>query len=351
MRFTYSILKLTFILTLCSITAFAGNPDRQGEAGAPELLFNPWARSAGLHGLNTSSIVGVEAMRINIAGLSRINSTEVVLANTRLYEGADLKLNAFGIAQKMGENSAFGISLVAVDFGEIPVTTVSQPDGTGATYSPSFFHFGLGYSYTYDNKISVGVLFRGVSESTTNVSAFGFGLDAGVQYVSGEDDNFKLGISLRNMGSTMSFSGGGLSTVVDQAPGDNPINYATTLENRSSKFQIPSVLNMGVSYDFLFSEELKLRVLGNFTANSFARDDVGVGAELFVKNYIGLRAGYRQPLGSTIEGQANIYTGLSGGISLNLPFSGLEKGIGIDYAYRTTDPFEGTHNFSLRITL
>ena len=32
---------------------FAGNPDRQGEAGGYELLLNPWARSGGLHAMTT----------------------------------------------------------------------------------------------------------------------------------------------------------------------------------------------------------------------------------------------------------------------------------------------------------
>ena len=38
---------LPFILGLVIFlgTANAGNPDRQGEAGATELLLNPWARS------------------------------------------------------------------------------------------------------------------------------------------------------------------------------------------------------------------------------------------------------------------------------------------------------------------
>ena len=57
--------------------SIAGNPDRQGEAGAYELLMNPWARSAGLHTMNTSCIQGVESLRLNVAGLSRINQFEV----------------------------------------------------------------------------------------------------------------------------------------------------------------------------------------------------------------------------------------------------------------------------------
>ena len=64
-------------LWMAAIGVHAGNPDRQGEAGAHELLINPWARSAGLHTLNTSSIMGVEAMRLNIAGLSHYGQRRI----------------------------------------------------------------------------------------------------------------------------------------------------------------------------------------------------------------------------------------------------------------------------------
>jgi hypothetical protein len=104
------ILQLvTGIFCLSSGFMYAGNPDRQGEAGGYELLLNPWARSAGLHALNTSMVSGVEAMQINIAGLSRINKTEFIIAHTRLYEGTGIQLNSLGLAQKMGENGAWDI--------------------------------------------------------------------------------------------------------------------------------------------------------------------------------------------------------------------------------------------------
>lgn len=76
-------------------------------------------------------------------------------------------------------------SISSLSFGDIEVTTSDQPEGTGGTYSPNFFNIGLGYSYMYANKISVGLLVRGVSEALPDITAFGFSIDAGVQYVSG----------------------------------------------------------------------------------------------------------------------------------------------------------------------
>ncbi len=342
---------LSIILAISIGVAFAGNPDRQGEAGASELLLNPWARSAGLHGLVTSFVSGVESMRFNPAGLGRIEGTEFVLGNTRLYEGSGIGMNAIGFASKVGKNGALGLSITTMDFGDIPITTVDQPEGIGGNLNPSFFHIGAGYSYTYANKISVGALVRVISESLTDVSAFGAALDAGVQYVTGEKDNFKLGVSLRNVGTPMRFSGEGLSFQTNNPDGVAP--YLLTVGQRAQKFELPSVLNIGVSYDIYMNESSFVRAAGNFTSNAFSRDAIGVGAEVHFKDFLVLRGAYRYDVGS-IPGEAanNLYTGLATGISLNVPFKkGSSRNIGIDYAYRTTSPFRGTHNIGIRLNI
>ncbi|MEE9439903.1 MAG: PorV/PorQ family protein [Saprospiraceae bacterium] len=339
----------TFIFAFFTASMiFAGNPDRQGEAGAAELLLNPWARSAGLHSMSTASVTGVEAMRINVAGLGRISKGEFQVGNTRLYEGSTMGINSFGFATKSGENGAFGVSLVAMDFGEIPITTTDQPEGTQGKYSPSFINIGLGYAYTYENKISVGLLVRVVSESLPDVTASGFAIDAGVQYVSGDRDNFKLGIALRNIGSPMEFGGEGLSFGTE-APGSDP-SYPITAYARAEDFELPSLLNIGLSYDFYFGETNFLRGIANFTSNAFSRDDIGIGAEFSFRDLVVLRAAYKKSLGDDRGGlSSNLYTGFAGGISIDVPLKRADNRIvGIDYAYRTTNPFRGTHNFSLR---
>ena len=337
------------MLSIGQITA--GNPDRQGEAGAYELLLNPWARSAGLHTLNTSFIGGVEAMRLNVAGLSRINRTEVLVGNTRLFEGSGVLLNSIGIAQSVGESGTFGLSLMSVDFGDIQVTTNDVPGGTGATFSPNFFHIGLAYSHIFENKISVGILFRGISESTADLKAFGFGIDAGIQYVSGENDNFKFGISLRNVGSPMQYRGPGLSFIVDAD--QLPQNQGLSLSTEANKFELPSVLNIGISYDFLIGPRNRLTVAGNFTSNSFSRDQISGGVEYAFNEVFMMRGGYRYDIGQSFSASdRNVYTGIAAGVSAEIPLKKESSSrLGIDYAYRFTNPFNGTHNIGIRITI
>ncbi|MEN0005567.1 MAG: PorV/PorQ family protein [Bacteroidota bacterium] len=344
----YKIFALGLVLMM-GVTAWAGNPDRQGEAGAYELLMNPWARSAGLHTMTTSMITGVEALRLNPAGLSRINQTEILVSNAIYLQGTGINMNAAGFAQRVG-NGAIGVSLMSLDFGDIPVTTTDQPEGTGTTFSPAFFHIGLSYSYTFENKVSVGLTFRGISESIQDLNAFGIAIDAGVQYVTGPKDNFKFGISLRNVGSRMRFGGQGLAV---QRPSPNDNGSELTFNQRAEDFEIPSVLNLGLSYDFLFGPTHRLTVLGNFTANSFSQDQIGGGVEYSLKEIFMIRGGYKYEVGSEDPITAPIYEGLSAGASVEIPLSKENKNLrlGIDYAYRQTRVWNGTHNFSVRINI
>lgn len=336
---------------MLGITAWAGNPDRQGESGAGQLLLNPWAKSAGLHSMTTSMVTGVEALRINPAGLARITKTQLNLGNANYLAGADINLNAIGLAQRVGENGAFGFSLMAVDFGDILITTTNNPDPNpnDPTFNLNFFNMALSYAHVFENKVSVGITLRGVSEGTSNVSAFGFAIDAGVQYVTGEQDNFKFGIALRNVGSRMSYSGEGLA-VAGQASDGDPYNL--TFSQRAAGFEMPSLLNIGASYDFLIGDIHRLTVVGNFTANSFSRDEIGGGLEYSLNEMFMVRAGYRTDMDAD-DAQLPIYNGPSAGASISVPLSKEQKNtrLSIDYSYRTTQVWDGTHNFGLRLDI
>ena len=349
MKIKFYIIAATLVMVASAV--YAGNPDRQGQAGAWELLLNPWGRSAGLHSMSTSSVQGIEAMRINVAGLSRITKFEIGVSNNRLFSGTGMNFNSLGLGVKMGKSSALGLEFASLDFGQIPVTTVNQPAGTGGFFSPSFFQLGLGYSYTYANKISVGMTMRLVSESIQDVTASGFALDAGVQYVSGPKDNFKLGISLRNVGSPMAFGGEGLSVKRDNPDPAGGVNYELTYDVRAASFELPSMLNLGISYDYYLNEDMFIRGLGNFTSNAFSRDQLGAGVEFSFRKLVVLRAAYKHSLGGISDETRDVYTGLAGGASIEVPITkGGANNLGIDYAYRATNPFIGTHNFTLRFS-
>ena len=341
------------VLALASISAFAGNPDRQGEAGAYELLLNPFARSAGLASMTTSNVAGAEAMRINVAGIGRVNGLEVTVSNMQYLVGTDINMNAIGFAAPMKNGAAFGMTIAALSFGDIPLTTTNSPEGNGSSFAPTFFHIGLGYSKTFDEKISVGVGLRFISEQIFNASATGFAVDAGVQYVSGEEDEFKLGISLRNVGLGMRYSGDGISEqFAEPAEG----GYQLTAKNNIADFELPFQLNIGASYDVNIDEDNKVVLIGNFTSNAFSRDNLGGGIEYAFRDIFMVRGGYNAEVGveaNTFE--SPLVRGLAAGASAAVPLGGIDTGrkryLFIDYAYRPTRLYDGTHNLGLRLNL
>ena len=336
-------------------STWAGNPDRQGEAGAYELLLNPFARSAGLGSMTTADVGGAEALRVNVAGLGRARGFELTVSNMQYLTGTGIDMNALGFAAPLGNGQALGVTVAALGFGEIQQTTEDEPAGTATFFSPTFFHIGLGYAKTFDEQISVGAGLRFISEAIFNASATGFALDAGVQYVSGEDGEFKLGISLRNVGLGMRFSGDGIAERFLE-PADR--DYELTGRQRIADFELPFQLNIGASYDLVVDAKNELTFVGNYTSNAFTRDNLGAGVEYAFRERFMLRGGYNAEVGvSGGDARAPLQTGLSVGASAAIPLGsavnaqGRRRALVVDYAYRPTRVYDGNHNFSLRLHL
>lgn len=357
-------IKVAITIFLSSITlassVYAGNEDRAGEAGASQLLINPWVRSVGFGGANTASAIGLEAMNLNVAGLAFTKKTEVMFANKNWLVGSGTRINTFGLSQRLGESGVMGISIMSMNFGDIDITTVELPEGGIGTFSPSYLNFDLAYAKSFSNSISGGLAVRIVSESISNIDSRGVAFNAGVKYVTGENDRIKFGISLNNVGPSMQASGEGLSfTNVDVNTG-----LAATQQRKSSTYQLPSLLNIGASYDFYVaaqkdsaSNQIKadhrITLAGNFTANSFTKDQYRLGVEYGFRNLFMLRAAY--VLESTTWFDSNLrtsaYTGPAFGGSLVAPLGKSGSTFGVHYAYEMTERFSGTHSIGIRLDL
>lgn len=344
-------MRLAMIAATAAVgsAAMAGNPDRAGSAGATQLLVNPWARSNGWSLANSSTLRGVEGMYGNIAGLAHVRKTELVFTNTRWLEGSGVTINAVGFGQKLGESGVIGISATSFSFGDLPVTTVEQPEGGLGTFRPTQANIGLAYAKTFSNSIYGGLLVRVVSESIANVRTSGICFDAGIQYVTGPTENIHFGIALKNVGPAMRFSGDGLSVQGLVTTGSDQL----TLQQRSADFELPSMMNIGAAYDFNISELHRVTVAGNFASNSFTKDQFTLGAEYAFKKMIHLRGGFLWEENITDkELSETVFTGPSAGISVDLPFGDEKKSaLAIDYGYRATNPFSGVHSIGVRLSL
>lgn len=371
------ILVLGVALGLVFQSGYAGNPDRKGEAGALELNINGYARSAGFWDLNVAGVKGLEAERLNPAGVGYTTGTEIIAAYTSWLTGSGVNIVQGGFSTRFKSN-AFALTINSLNFGAIEKTTTNNPEGGLGVFKPTFLNIGVSYAKNFSlgenrvmgsNLITGGVTLRLVSEIMGNVTATGFAFDAGLQYTTGKKENLHFGVSLRNVGTTMKYSGDDLAFPGSVTAFDGT-TYSVTSNKRTNTFELPTQLNMGISYDLYmgrkielspkkFTQFYRLTFLGQYTANAFGNDNWGLGAEFSLKEIFMVRAAYRFENGIFKgETSSSAYNGFAAGMSVNIPFKKDNSGpaLAVDYGFRMTsntiaNNFAHTHTVGLRVNI
>ncbi len=347
----FVLLLLIGLLSSMTFDSYAGNKDRSGQAGANELLINPWARSSGWGNVNTASVKGLEGMFINPAGVAFTPKTEFIFAHTTYLKGSDINIFSAGLTQRLGEAGVLGLSVFNMSFGEIEITTVNNPEGGIGTFKPNYMTIGITYAKAFSNSIYAGISFKIVNESIADASAMGIAIDAGIQYVTGENDQIHFGIALKNIGPRMKYKGDGfVQNGYQNTTDDNSRSFYWPTQD----FELPTALDIGAAYDIYIAERMhRVTVAGNFRSNSFGKDQFIFGLEYALKEYLLLHGAYTYEDGITKKkDRTTVYTGPSVGATVQVPLN-KEKGstFSVDYSYRSTDPFDGVHTIGVRLNL
>ena len=125
-------------------TIFAGNPQRSGQAGASELLINPWAQSSGMAGANTASSRGLESVYLNVAGLTGVEGTELSFSHASWFADISINVSSASNDTKVGSR---GVLLKSVwnasssGSGIVRVYLIHQPTNFNATNREAFGGF------------------------------------------------------------------------------------------------------------------------------------------------------------------------------------------------------------------
>lgn len=343
---------ITAFLSLAVIPMlYAGNEDRVGSAGAAHLLVNPWARSSAIGDAGYAQINGLEATYTNIAGLAYTDKTQIKFNYSNWMGSAGVSFNSAGIAQRISEEGVIAISVQSMNFGDIPITTVENPEGNIGFFSPRTNIFNVGYARKFSSSISGGINFKVISENISNLKANGIAIDAGIRYVTGEQDQLKFGITLKNVGPVMRYSGDGLAQQVEYTS----TGFIASLEERSATFEMPSLLCIGGSYDFIFNENNKLNLALGFTANSFSNDQYRIGMDYGMTNdkmAFNLRAGYVYEKNLlNVENRSNALIGPSAGFSIDALVGKNKTALGLEYCARFAGVFGTIHTIGATISL
>ena len=355
------------VIVLVSPMAYAGNKQRAGSAGATLLLVNPWASSSGWGDANVGCVRGLEGLYQNIAGTAFTKKTELIFSNTQYLVGTGISLNNFGFSQKVGSVGVLSVGVMAMNFGEVEITTEDLPEGGLGTYSVSNTIIELAYAQEFSNSIYGGIGVKIINEGLADATASGFAIDAGIQYVTGigkdklgnrKRDNLRFGISMKNVGTTMKYTGDGMSFI-----GVSEWGTDMTVEHRSAQYELPSLIKIGAAYYINLDAKVdeandevvtnhQLAIAANFTSNSFTQDQFHFGLEYNFADILFLRGGFVYEDGIFDNAvRTSVYTGPTAGLTVNIPLNKEGSVLAIDYSYRDTNPFSGTHTFGARITL
>jgi hypothetical protein len=335
-KITTIMLTLLFAVNI----GFGGPRNKLGTSSAPELLIPVGSIGTSLSGANLSNITGVDAIYWNPAGLANLNNQKAELLFSHSVYFADMNMQYLAIGANLGSLMNLGFSIRSLNIGEIYETTELQPEGTGTIYKPTYIVGSLTLARQMTDKIRFGTNIKIISENIANVSATGVALDFGLQYKGG-NTGLAFGITIKNLGPAMSFGGAGLDRTITGLNGQVSVQRVVLQE-----FDLPTSLEMGVSYSTPIGKKNLLNLYTAFNNSSFSSDEYRFGLEYSWNNILSLRGGANiLPDKQTDES----LFGPTFGVGLKYPLGSMS--IGLDYAYRyvTEKAFQTNHFFSLNL--
>ena len=321
------------------------NNRRIGSASATELLIPVGARDMAMGGASIAVTQGVEAIHWNPAGLARLGSSAEAIFSSLSYL-ADINLNYGAIGASFGRLGVVAVSIRSLDFGDIPMTSNDDPEGDGGrTFSPAFITAGLSYAIAFSDRANAGATIKVVSEKMGRVQGSAVAVDLGVQYHSvGGISGLDMGVAMKNFGPEVAFRGTGLLRRATSSEGRRAEQYYS-LEPAS--FQLPSVVEIGVTYDMSLGEGMGLTTSGAFVNNNLALNTFRVGSEISMNVQKASLFG-RGGMEFATKGAMDEYIfGPTVGFGLNYQAVGIN--FMLDYAWRSVEYFDNNSVISLRL--
>lgn len=285
----------------------------------------------------------------NPGGLSRLNRSEFTVTTAEWL--VETQLNWVGLAFKLDDDNAFGISINQLDYGEEDITTPDQPEGTGAKWSASDLAIGISYARNLTDRFSIGGTAKYITQSVWNESASAFALDIGLLFYT-ELEGLRLGMNIANFGTEMQLAGKDLQQPIDVDPskgGNNP-SIAGNLETDS--WPLPLVFSVGLAYDLTAFDNWLI----TFASDAVIPNNFGtygnLGMEVKWNQMISLRVGYKG-INYLFDDAAKEFDkfeeGLAAGVGFEYDFGSFYTKF--DYSYSDLGIFSEISRFSVSVGL
>ena len=328
----YTIITL-LILGLLAHTLNAQDK-KLAQTGMKFLSVSTDARTSGFSEAVTAvDLASASAIFYNPATLASIKEfTSFSVGNVSWIADINYIHSAIAFAPFDGNYGVFGISFLAVDYGEFMGTVVANNEkgylDVGA-FSPTSYSFGIGYAKALSTKFSVGGNIKYVKQ---NLGSSVVDVDANGNYVNENNSlgalAFDFGILYRTGFKSLNF-------------GMSVRNFSKELKYKKETFQLPLMFKIGLSIDAmdLFNIDKNTHSFVVAVDASHPRDfseQIYAGAEYTFINTFSVRAGFVSP-----ADEHNFSAGF--GVKRNI--SGMN--LGLDYAFQPYGVFNNVHRFTL----
>ncbi len=332
------VFQAAMLMFVFQAFSFGQSITKTGTTAAKFLSVGVGPRANAMGGAFSAVSNDASSMYWNPAGIGDVKSYQGIFTYTKLF--ADINLNYFGVVTPIEGVGNFGVSVTALNFGEMDITTELNPEGIGTTFSAGSYAFGISFARYITQDFAIGATVKYIRENIYNSSADGFAIDVGTMFNT-PFWGIKFASSITNFGTKMQMSGDDLLVRYDQDPTTAGNNETVDANLATDQFELPLRLQIGISKNIHISEGYNFLVDVDAVYPNDNKQWVNVGAELSMfNNLLALRAGYKALF---LEDSQE---GLTLGFGINYELNG-SFGIQVDYAYQKFDYLDNNHSFGV----
>ena len=328
----FVILTITVALVL-PVTLFSADPfSKVGTAGAQFLKIGMGARYTGMADASVASVSDGYALYWNPAAMGALTQAHVEFTNISYL--ANVNLNYVSIAKPISIGT-IGASVTALSSGDMEITTVEQPDGTGRMFSTASYAISVGYARRWTEFFSFGMAAKYITERISEERSAGVAFDFGTLLYPGYR-NLRVGMNISNLGPTLKLSGPELNFNYNPQEGNDSYDPAKGVLSVES-YELPLVFRIGAAYDINYSTNTRVTFSVEARDPSDNVQQGSFGTEIAFYEMFFLRGGWK--LNYEEEGLT-----LGGGCDLKV-WEGTN--LAVNYAYADFGRLESVHRFSV----
>ncbi|MHC1738159.1 MAG: PorV/PorQ family protein [Ignavibacteriaceae bacterium] len=331
-------MKRIIIAAVLIIAGINFGQSKVGTTAANFLTIPVGSKATGMGGAFVAIANDATGLYWNPSSISRLERNELNVSYSEWLVGT--KFNWIGLAFKLSDNDAVGVSVNQLDYGEEDITTPEEPNGTGQRWKAQDISLAVTYSKNLTDRFSIGGSLKYIRQQIWNESASAFALDVGLLFHT-ELDGLRIGMNISNFGTEMKLDGKDLLQSVDIDPANTGNNDKITATLNTDSWTLPMIFTVGLGYDVVKMEDWSVMLATDAIYPNNQSSYINAGAEVSWKRMISVRVGYNSLFKLDAE------EGLSAGVGLMYDFGPIFAKV--DYSYSEFGIFDSINRVSVSV--